>query len=206
MIDLALFRVRQFRVVNAATLVFAAAFYGMLLSNTIFLQTAWHYSILRAALGAAPAPLVVVAIARPASRLAARIGYRPVLAAGAVSWAAGAVSLALIIGGSPDWAARWLPATLLIGLGIGLTMPVQSGAAVATLPPARLALGSAVATSFRQMGAVLGISVFVALLGAAAGAAEVTAYHRIWLTFAALSLASGAVLFVPPFRRATRPA
>ena len=99
-IDLALFRVRQFRVINAATLVFAAAFYGMLLSNTIFLQTAWHYSILRAALGAAPAPLVVVAIARPASRLAARIGYRPVLAAGAVSWAAGAVSLALVIGGS----------------------------------------------------------------------------------------------------------
>ena len=203
-VDLALFRVRQFRVVNAATLVFAAAFYGMLLSNTIFLQTAWHYSILRAALGAAPAPLVVVAVARPASRLAARIGYRPVLAAGAISWAAGAISLALLIGGSPDWAARWLPATLLVGLGIGLTMPVQSGAAVATLPPARLALGSAVATSFRQMGAVLGISVFVALLGAAAGAAEVTAYHRIWLTFAALSLASGAVLFVPRFRQSAQ--
>jgi EmrB/QacA subfamily drug resistance transporter len=196
-IDLALFRVRQFRVVNAATLIFAAAFYGMLLSNTIFLQTAWHYSILRAALGAAPAPLVVVAIARPASRLAARIGYRPVLAAGAVSWAAGAVGLALLIGGSPDWAARWLPVTALIGLGIGLTLPVQSGAAVATLPPARFALGSAVASSFRQTGAVLGVSIFVALLGAATGVAEVGAYHRIWLTFAALSLASGAVLFIP---------
>ena len=201
-VDLALFRVRQFRVINAATLIFAAAFYGMLLSNTIFLQTAWHYSILRAALGATPAPLVVVAIARPASKLASRIGYRPVLTAGAVSWAAGAAGLALFIGGSPDWAARWLPITLLIGLGIGLTMPVQSGAAVATLPHARLALGSAIATSFRQLGAVLGISVFVALLGAARGAAEITAYHRIWLTFAALSLASGAVLFVPRLRRA----
>ena len=33
--------------------------------------------------------------------------------------------------------------------------------------------------------------------GAATGVAEVTAYHRIWLTFAVLSLASGAVLFVP---------
>src|SRR6201996_1205071 len=82
-VDLALFRVRQFRVINAATLIFAAAFYGMLLSNTVFLQTAWHYSILRAALGATPAPIVVVAVARPAARLAARIGYRPVLAAGA---------------------------------------------------------------------------------------------------------------------------
>jgi EmrB/QacA subfamily drug resistance transporter len=203
-VDLALFRVRQFSVVNAATLIFGAAFYGMLLSNTIFLQTAWHYSILRAALGAAPAPLVVVAVARPASWLAARIGYRPVLTAGAISWAAGAIGLARLIGGSPDWAARWLPVTLLIGLGIGLTMPVQSGAAVATLPHARLALGSAVATSFRQVGAVLGVSVFVALLGGAAGAAEVSAYHRIWLTFAALSLASAAVLYVPRLRRAPR--
>ncbi|HSZ40045.1 MAG TPA: MFS transporter [Trebonia sp.] len=201
-VDLALFRVRQFRVVNAATLIFAAAFYGMLLSNTVFLQTAWHYSILRAALGATPAPLVVVAVARPASRLAARIGYRPVLAVGAVSWAAGAAGLALLIGGSPDWATRWLPVTLLIGLGIGLTLPVQSGAAVATLPPPRLALGSAVSSSFRQMGAVLGISLFAAIVGAAAGRTEVTAYHHIWLTFAALSLASGAVLFVPRLRRA----
>ena len=86
-----------------------------------------------------------------------------------------------------------------------MTLPVQSSAAVPALPPGRFALGSAINASFRQLGAVLGISVFVAVLGAAAGAAEVTAYHRIWLTFAALSLASGAVLFVPPFRRATRP-
>ncbi|HEX4257290.1 MAG TPA: MFS transporter [Streptosporangiaceae bacterium] len=199
-VDLTLFRVREFRVINAATLIFAAAFYGMLLSNTVFLQTAWHYSILRAALGATPAPLVVVAIARPASWLAARIGYRPVLTAGAVSWAAGAAGLALVIGGSPDWAARWLPVTLLLGLGIGLTLPVQAGAAVATLPPARLALGSAVSSSFRQLGAVLGISIFAALLGAATGTAEVRAYHHLWLVFAALSLASGAVLYLPRFR------
>jgi EmrB/QacA subfamily drug resistance transporter len=201
-VDLALFRVRQFRVVNAATLIFAAAFYGMLLSNTIFLQTAWHYSILRAALGAAPAPLVVVAVARPASWLATRIGYRPVLSVGAVSWAAGAAGLALLVGGSPDWAARWLPVTLLIGLGIGLTLPVQAGAAVATLPPPRLALGSAVSNSFRQLGAVLGVSIFAALLGTAIGPAEVHAYHHIWLVFAALSLASGAVLYYPRVSRA----
>jgi len=201
-VDLALFRVRQFSVVNAATLIFAAAFYGMLLSNTIFLQTAWHYSVLRAALGSTPAPLVVVAAARPASWLASRIGYRAVLTAGAVSWAAGAAGLLLLIGGHPDWAARWLPVTLLIGLGIGLTLPVQSGAAVATLPPQRLALGSAISNSFRQLGAVLGVSVFAALAGAATGAAEIRAYHHIWLVFAILSLASGAVLFLPRLRRA----
>ena len=127
-----------------------------------------------------------------------------VLTAGAVSWAAGAAGLALLIGGSPDWAARWLPVTLLLGLGIGLTLPVQAGAAVATLPPARLAIGSAVASSFRQLGAVLGVSVFAALLGAATGTAEVRAYHRLWLVFATLSLASGVVLYLPRLRRSDR--
>lgn len=199
--DLALFKVRQFSLVNAATLLFATAFYGMLLSNTLFLQNEWHYSVLRAALGATPAPLVVVVTARPASKLAARIGHRPVLLAGAVAWAAGATLFALFVDGSPHWVTYWLPASLIVGLGVGLTLPVQSGAAVASLPPARLALGSAVATSFRQVGSVLGISLLVAVIGASTGASAVTAYHHVWWTFAALTLASGLVLFVPRLRR-----
>jgi EmrB/QacA subfamily drug resistance transporter len=167
--DLALFKVRQFRLTNAATLLFATAFYGMLLSNIIFLQTEWHYSVLRAALATTPGPLLVTAVARSASKLAGNIGHRPVLMAGAASWAAGAATFALTVGGSPHWFAHWLPASLLIGLGIGLTLPVQSGAAVESLSPSRYAIGSAVNSSFRQLGAVLGISVFVAVLGAPDG-------------------------------------
>src|SRR6202012_2995306 len=65
-VDLALFRGRQFRLVNSATLFFAAAFYGMLRRNTIFLQTPWPASIRVAARGETPAPLVVGRVARPA--------------------------------------------------------------------------------------------------------------------------------------------
>ncbi|MEV6008568.1 MFS transporter [Streptomyces sp. NPDC051976] len=68
--DLALFKVRQFRLVNAATLVFSSAFYGMLLSNIIFLQTEWHYSVLRAALASTPGPVVVTLVNRRPSRAA----------------------------------------------------------------------------------------------------------------------------------------
>lgn len=195
--DLALFKVHQFRQVNAATLLFAAAFYGMLLSNTLFLQSVWHYSVLRAALGSTPAPLVVVAISRWASRPAARTGHRPVLLAGSLSWASGAVLFALFVGGTPEWIVHWLPTSLLIGIGIGLTLPVQSGAAVASLPRQSLALGSAITSCFRQVGAVLGVSVFVAVLDASAGVSTVGAYHRVWSVFAAPSLVSGLVLFVP---------
>ena len=78
---------------------------------------------------------------------------------------------------------------------------MQSGAAVASLPPARLALGSAVASSFRQLGAVLGVSIFVAILATSAPAHALAAYHRAWWVFAALSVASGAAVVIPRLRR-----
>ena len=203
-LDLALFKVRQFRLVNVATLLFATAFYGLLLSNVIFLQTVWHYSVLRSALASAPGPMLVTVVARPASRLAAAIGPRRVLLAGAVSWAAGAAGYALTVGSSPHWATHWLPWMLLIGLGIGLTLPVQSGAAVQSLPPGRFAIGSAVNSSFRQLGAVLGISVFVAVLGSPTAATAVGDFDRVWWVFAALGLAAGLALFAPVLRAGGR--
>jgi EmrB/QacA subfamily drug resistance transporter len=204
--DLALFKVRQFRLTNAATLLFATAFYGMLLCNIIFLQTEWHYSVLRAALASAPGPLVVTVVARSASKLASRIGYRPVLIAGAFFWAVGSGAFALRVGSSPHWVTHWLPWTLLIGLGIGLTLPVQSGGAVETLPAADYAMGSAINSSFRQLGAVLGISVFVAVLGTPTPATALAHFHRTWWVFAAVGLASGAVLLIPRLRRGPAPA
>lgn len=205
--DFALFHVRQFRLVNAATLVFAAAFYGMLLSNIIFLQAVWHYSVLRAALATAPTPLVVTAIAGSASRLSHTYGARRVLTLGAVFWTAGLALIANVVGATPHWSTHWLPAALLIGLGIGLTLPVQSGAAVQTLPPGRFALGSAINASLRQLGAVLGISLFVAVLGTPTAATAVDSFHRVWWLFAALGLAAGAVLWTPRRlgRRGNRP-
>jgi EmrB/QacA subfamily drug resistance transporter len=199
--DLSLFKVRQFSLTNLASLVFATAFYGMLLGNVLFLQTVWHYSVLTAALASAPSPLVVTALARSSTRLAGRIGHRPVLLAGSALWATGAGALALAVGGSPHWATHWLPWSLLIGAGIGLTLPVQSAATVHSLPPASYGVGSAVNSSFRQLGAVLGISVFVAVLGTPTAATAVSDFHRIWWLFGGLGLASGLILLVPRLRR-----
>lgn len=196
-VDLALFRVRQFTQVNVASMVFSAAFYGLLLANIIFLQTVWHYSVLRAALATAPGPLVVTLVARTGSRLAATHGARIVLSAGALLWFAGAGLLAVRVGADPHWATHLLPASVLSGLGVGLTLPVQSAAAVQSLPPGRFAVGSALNSSFRQLGAVLGISVFVAVLGAPGAADATAAFHHVWWTFAVMGLASVLALYVP---------
>jgi EmrB/QacA subfamily drug resistance transporter len=201
-IDLALFRVRQFQLVNAATLIFAAAFYGTLLSNIIFLQTVWHYSVLRAALAASPAPLVVAVVARVSTKLAHHRGPRLVLSIGAVLYAVALALYAAGTGGQAHWLTHWLPAALLMGAGIGMTLPVQSSAAVQALPPGRFALGSAINASFRQLGAVLGISLFVAVLGTPGPSQALRAFHNVWWLFAALGLAAGSVLWLPGRDRA----
>jgi len=202
-LDLVLFRVRQFRLINAASLLFATAFYGMLLANIVFLQAGWHYSVLRAALASAPGPLMVAVLARFAGRLAGRVGFRPVLLAGAACWALAGATFALTIGPSAQWTTHWLPPALLTGVAIGLTLPVQSGAAVAALPAARFGLGSAINASFRQLGAVLGVSLFVALIGDTRTATTAD-YHRVWWILGAIGLVSGLVLLFP--RPAARPA
>jgi MFS family permease len=195
-LDLALFRIRQFRLINAASLLFATAFYGMLLANIVFLQAVWHYSVLRAALATAPGPLVVALLARFAGRLVGRVGFRTVLLAGAACWALASAAFALTIGPSAQWTTHWLPPALLTGVAIGLILPVQSGAAVASLPAARFGLGSAINASFRQLGAVLGVSLFVALVGDTR-TATAGDYHRAWWVLGAIGLASGLILLVP---------
>jgi EmrB/QacA subfamily drug resistance transporter len=202
-LDLALFRIRQFSLVNAASLLFATAFYGMLLANIVFLQTVWHYSVLRAALATAPGPIMVIVLARFAGRLAGRVGFRAVLLAGAACWGLAGAAFALVIGPSAQWTTHWLPPALLTGVAIGLTLPVQSGAAVASVPPARFGLGSAINASFRQFGAVLGVSLFVALIGDTR-TATTAEYHSAWWIFGAIGLASGLVLLLP--RLTSRPA
>jgi EmrB/QacA subfamily drug resistance transporter len=188
--NLKLFSDRQFSLVSIANLLFSTAFYGMLLGNVIFLQTVWHYPVLRAALAAVPTPLVVTAVSRAAATLASRIGYRAVMLAGGICWAVGSAALALVIGSTPHWLGTWLPWAILLGLGIGLTLPVQAGAAVQNLPPGEYGVGSAINSSFRQLGAVLGISVFVAVLGHGG----VDGFRDTWWVFAALGLASGLVV------------
>jgi hypothetical protein len=104
-------------------------------------------------------------------------------------------------------AARWLPVALLTGLGIGLILPVQSGAAVQALPPGRFALGSAINASLRQLGAVLGISLYIAVLGTPGTAGAVESFHRVWWLFTALGFTAGLLLWAPRLRQeSTEPA
>ena len=70
-------------------------------------------------------------------------------------------------GAAPAYASEYLVPTMLTGAGVGFSFASWGSAAVAQLPPARFATGSAVLACVRQIGAVLGIAALVAMLDAA---------------------------------------
>jgi MFS family permease len=200
-LDLTLFRSRSFSVANTAALLYSMGFFAMLLGNILFLTSVWHYSILRAGLAVTPGPLVVAVVAGPAGKLAGRYGFRRVLLTGFLVLTAGLAWYATHVGLHARYLEIWLPGTLVVGLGIGLTFPVLSAAAVSSLHPQRFAVGSAVNQTARQVGGALGVALLVVVLGTPTGALDALArFHHLWWFAAAMVASSGLVCWLlgPP--------
>jgi NTE family protein len=201
-LDLRLFTARTFSVANGAMLLYAIGFFGMLLGNILFLRGVWHYSVLDAGLAITPGPLVVACVSSSAGRLASRIGFRAVLLCGSGVLAVGLVLYALRVGAHPDYLAVWLPSTLLVGLGIGLTFPVLGATAVSSLAPERFSVGSAVNQTARQVGGSVGVALLVVILGSAA-VPPISSFRHLWEFAAAMSVLSGLICLLLPPRRVT---
>ncbi|HWV85657.1 MAG TPA: DHA2 family efflux MFS transporter permease subunit [Capillimicrobium sp.] len=165
-VDLSMLRVRSFAMAGVASLAFNAAFAAMLLSSVLYLTQVWGASILGAGLALTPGPLTAALLAVPAGRLAVKLGPRNVAAAGGVLFAAGSLWWIWRAGPDAAYAATLLPGMLLTGAGVGLTFAPLASAATAELPPARFATGVGVYTMTRQIGAVLGVALLVAVVGA----------------------------------------
>ncbi len=181
-VEPALFAHRSFRLGNLGTLLFAAAFFSLILGNVLFLTGVWGYTVLQAGAATLPGPAMSTVVAGPAGRLADRFGHRAVIVPGTVCFAAGVMVLRSA-GAEPDWLGLWLPGAVLTGIGIGLAFPTLGSAAVRDVPVDRFATASAVNAAFRQVGAVLGTAILVAIVGEPATLA------------AALSVSNGAYLF-----------
>ncbi len=191
-LDLGLFAHRSFSVANAATVVYAMGFFAMLLGNILFLTSVWRYSILFAGLAVTPGPVVVAVVSRWAGGLATRHGFRRVLVPGFAVFAAGLAWYLVEVGPHPAYLTRWLPGTLITGLGIGLTFPVLAAAAVASLGPDRFAVGSAVNQTARQIGGALGVAGLVAIL-AASPDDPMTGFRHLWAFAAAMAAIAGLI-------------
>jgi EmrB/QacA subfamily drug resistance transporter len=186
-LELSLFRARSFSTGNLGALLLGTSFFGLVLANALYLTQVWDYSVLRAGLAIAPGPLASAVAAILAARFTDRIDPRRFILPGAVIAAAAGVWLATQVGPEREFLAAWLPGMLLMGVGVGLGFATIVAVCVRDFGPAQLGIGSGMSATTRQIGAVLGVAILIAILGPAPGPG---AYDAGWWTMAALALAA----------------
>jgi EmrB/QacA subfamily drug resistance transporter len=205
-VDLPMLRVRTFAMASVAQLLYSAAFGAMLLSLVLFLNGQWHYSVLRTGLAIAPGPAVAAICSVPGGKLGQRFGQSRVLVVSTSVVAIGCLWWAWQITLAPHFLSAFLPGMILTGIGVGPTIPNIFTQGVASLEPGRYATGSAVLSMSRQIGAALGVAIFVAVLGIPGPSNVLAAFQRGWIVCAALAASAGLVclvvgVIVPAFSR-----
>ncbi len=195
----ALLRTRWSRAANAGTMAFGAALFAGQLCAVLFLTDVWGWSTLDAGLAAVPGALASAVAAPLGGRWASRSGPRPVVITGAAMFAASLLWLVVRAGEQPDFLGVWLPYLIVGGAGIGLGLPTLIGATAAGLPPTRFATGMALATTARQLGAVVGVALLVAVIGTPSPEDALSAYHAGFaLCAAALVLSAACATLLGP--------
>lgn len=164
MLPLGLFGARQFSVTNGVTLIVYAALGGGLFLLPVELQVVNHYSPFEA--GASLIPLTVVMLLGSArsGRLATRLGPRLQMGLGPVVIGAG---LALLIRSTAasSYIAGVLPAVLVFGLGLVITVAPLTTTALAAAPAENAGIASAVNNYVARVGSLLAVAVLPALAG-----------------------------------------
>jgi EmrB/QacA subfamily drug resistance transporter len=145
------------------TVQFFAAF-GFLFLALPYLQLVQGYSPLRAAAALLPMALVVIPLSRVTPRLAARVGVRIAGATGLGLMASGFAVLATLEVGSSYW--HFLAGLIPFGAGMALAGAPATTAIVASLPPEKQGVASAVNDVSRELGGALGIAVLGSLFNA----------------------------------------
>src|SRR6266542_748506 len=144
-----------------------------------------------------PAPVLELPLLRPPAFALSSLAALLFFAAFAVLLL-GNVLFLTRLDDQPHYLSQYLPGTLLGGLGVGLILPAITALAASTLPPARLATGIGVQTTFRQIGAAVGLASFVAIVGSSTLATK-SDFNGNWL-FMAIASASAGLALAPLLR------
>jgi EmrB/QacA subfamily drug resistance transporter len=187
-VQLSLLRDRVFASANATVLLTFAGFSMVLLSLILWLQGHWHYSAITTGLASAPGPAVVPIFAGigQAVQQKAKAPAGVVSALGVALMGFGAILFELSLSNQHDYVGSVLFPWMTVGAGAGLAIPTLFSSATVNLSPEQTATGSAVISMFQQIGAVIGISVLVAILGIASAGASLHLFQAAWVTAAAL--------------------
>lgn len=191
MLEPALFRRPDFVASIVAGTATGAGIIALMSFTPTFLQRAFHYSTLAAALLLLAWSATSAVVALLARRLAAALSVRARLVLGLLVIAGGQLLLTGLDTGTS--AADLLPGLLIAGVGSGVLNAALGQIAVTSVPPGKASVGSGANNTARYVGAALGVTVVAVIAAHSDIAALVSGWDTAAVVTAALSVA-GAVL------------
>jgi len=163
LIPFALFRNRNFTLMNWVSFTLSIGMLGIFLPFTIYLQSALGFSALKAGLTMAPSSLVMIAVAPFLGRLTDKTGGKYILISGLSLFATGMGWAVLVARPDSSW-QDFLAPMIVAGLGMGGTFAPLTTTAMREVEPTMAGAASGLLNTVRQVGSVIGTAAVGALL------------------------------------------
>jgi EmrB/QacA subfamily drug resistance transporter len=165
MMDLGLFRIRNFAIANLTTLSAYAGLIGGLFFVGLFLQQVAGYSPLEAGLATTPISLILFALSPRWGRLASGTGPRLPMTLGPIVGGVGLL-LMLRIGAEADYIVDVLPAILVFGLGLSATVAPLTATVLDSVPEHQVGIASGINNGVSRVAGLLAIAILGAVISA----------------------------------------
>ncbi|HET8565104.1 MAG TPA: MFS transporter [Solirubrobacterales bacterium] len=165
MMDLRLFRIRNFAVANLTTLSAYAGLIGGLFFVGLFLQQVAGYSPLEAGLATTPISVILFALSPRWGKLASGTGPRLPMTLGPIVGGAGLL-LMLRVGSGADYVVDVLPAVLVFGLGLSATVAPLTATVLDSVEERHVGIASGINNGVSRVAGLLAIAVLGAVISA----------------------------------------
>jgi EmrB/QacA subfamily drug resistance transporter len=196
MVDLSMFRRREFSGGSGTMMIWSFGILGIYFFTSLYLQQTLGFSPVKAGLAFVPMALCVAVFAAIAPRVEAVAGAHRTVAAGMAFMVVGLILFARL--GLHTTYASLLPGFMLFGAGAGLMNVPLTNAVMQTVPQARAGVASALLNASREVAGLLGVTVIGAVLSTRQSAALrsgtdpvhafVDGYHLgLWVTIILLA-------------------
>ena len=168
MLDLDLFRSRNFTAGNLATVAIYAGLSAATFLIALFLQQVAGYSATKAGLAMVPTTILMFALSPLFGRLSAKLGPRLFMTLGPMVAAAGFL-LMTALDARGDYVGGLLPGVLLFGLGMSATVAPLTAATLGQISERQAGVASAVNNAIARVAGLLAVAALGAVMGLGAG-------------------------------------
>lgn len=169
LVDLSLFRIRNFAVTNVETLVVYAGLIGAFFFITLFLQQTAGYSPLEAGLATTPISLLLFVLSPRFGKLSTGTGPRLPMSLGPIVAGCGLLLLTGV-GSDPGYVTEILPGVIFLGLGLSATVAPLTATALDSVAERRAGVASGINNGISRVAGLLAIAILGALVSGAFGA------------------------------------